>query len=125
MRMVIEFVFPRYLARLSFFLRDLLCHGVMLYLYQDPWGETPAGIATMIAMLLYTSLFVLLPRIRDIGMGAWWMVLAFIPYVSAFLGAALLFRRTDPRHNPLVQRAPGAPPPLPVRPEAAAGPERA
>lgn len=109
--MVIEFLFPGHLARLSYFFRTLLCHGVMLYLYQDPWGETPLGIATMIAMLLYTSLFVLLPRIRDIGMGAWWMVLAFIPYVSAFLGAALLFRRTNPRHNPLMQRAPGTPPP--------------
>lgn len=103
MRIVLDFLFPKYLARLSYFVRAVLCEGVLLYLYQDPWGETPSGIVALLAGLLYMSVFILLPRIRDIGMSAWWMVLAFIPYVSSFLSVALLFRRTNPLHNPLFQ----------------------
>jgi uncharacterized membrane protein YhaH (DUF805 family) len=118
MGIVLEFLFPKRLARLSYFIRELLCEGVVFYLFQDEWGSTPFGIAAIIAMTVYSSLFVILPRIRDIGMQTWWIVLAFIPYVSAFLGVALLFRRTNPAHNPLLHRSPGVS--IPARPDAAA-----
>lgn len=121
MRFVIEFLFPKRLTRLSYFLRVMLCQGVSFYLLQDSWGETTAGTAALVAVLAYTGFFVVLPRIRDLGMHGGWTVLAFIPYVSAFLSAALLFRRTKQWHNPHLQRPPGAP--LPSQPDTAAGPE--
>lgn len=120
MYLLLEFLFPKYLARLSYFLRTLFCDALLVYLYSDEWGETPAGIVAIIALLLYMSFFVLLPRIRDIGLSAGWTILAFIPYVSSLLGVLLLFRRSNPANNPLFQRPPG---PAPVQPAAATEPQ--
>lgn len=103
----IEFLFPRRLGRLSYFIRLLICNGFLFYLSQDAWGETTLGIVTLIAVLLYAGFFVLMPRIRDLGMQSGWIILAFIPYVSTFLGVALLFRRSNHLRNPLLQRGPG------------------
>jgi uncharacterized membrane protein YhaH (DUF805 family) len=119
MRILIDFLFPKRLARLSYFFRILLCNGVMLYLYQDVLEETLSGVVALIALMLYTSIFVLVPRIRDIGMQTWWIVLAFIPYVSSFLGVVLLFRRTNPGLNPLLHGSSGIS--IPSRPGAATG----
>ncbi|MDR3406036.1 MAG: DUF805 domain-containing protein [Chthoniobacter sp.] len=104
MRTVIEFLFPKRLARLSYFFRTLLCNGVLLFLYQDLSAESLSAILALILVLLYTAFFVILPRIRDTGMSAGWIVLAFIPYLSSFLAIVLLFRRSHFLGNPLGQR---------------------
>jgi uncharacterized membrane protein YhaH (DUF805 family) len=118
MRPLIEFLFPKRLARLSYFIRLLLCDGLIFFLYQDFSGEGATGNVAFIVVVLYACFFVMLPRIRDIGMSAWWLILAFIPYISAFLGIALLFRRTNPQHNPLLRHPSATPPPLQPNTEA-------
>ncbi|MEP6673251.1 MAG: hypothetical protein ABJF10_29140 [Chthoniobacter sp.] len=121
MRIVIELLFPKRLARLSYFVRTLLCNGLLFFLHQDVSSGTPIEILAVILTLLYAALFVILPRIRDTGMGAGWIVLAFIPLLSTFLGIALLFRRSNYLQNPLQQPLAGvSSPSTPLRSDAEA-----
>lgn len=46
----------------------------------------------MIALLLYGIFFIVLPRIRDIGLSGWWLFLIFVPAVDIVFSIILLFR---------------------------------
>jgi len=107
---MIEFLFPKRLARLSYFFRILLCNGVFFFLYQHMSSGSLIETLVLILTLLYAALFVILPRMRDTGMSTGWIVLAFIPFLSSFLGIALLFRRSNYLQNPLQRRPIAAPP---------------
>ena len=77
--------------------------GLGYYLYPSAAiGEIPE-ILVLVLIVIYEIWFVMLPRIRDTGMSAYWLILAFIPFANVFLSCALMFRRSDPRQNPLWQ----------------------
>ncbi len=48
--------------------------------------------ASIILLSIYAEIFIVLPRIRDIGMSAWWLLVALIPGVDVIFGIILLFR---------------------------------
>jgi uncharacterized membrane protein YhaH (DUF805 family) len=47
---------------------------------------------SIIALWTYGFIFVCLPRIRDLDMSGWWLLVAFVPVVNIWLGLILLFR---------------------------------
>lgn len=51
------------------------------------------------ALSAYTLFFLLLPRLRDAGMSAWWLLTAVIPAVAMLLTIILLFRAPECQYD--------------------------
>ena len=49
----------------------------------------------VIALGLYALFFILLPRLRDVGMSAGWLLVALVPLANILLGIILLFRAPE------------------------------
>lgn len=47
---------------------------------------------SVITLSIYVVFFILLPRIRDIGMSGWWLLVTFVPVADIVFGIILLFR---------------------------------
>ena len=92
MHWLVEFIFPRRLHRLAH-LRGMIANIVTYFLYS---GSTTMDSrywwSSTIAVLIYGLFFIVLPRIRDIGMSGWWLLVTFIPVADIVLGIILLFR---------------------------------
>lgn len=108
MSRVERLLFPKRAHRTSFFLRFLACLilSEVLRAYKPPIGSAlsaPSVIVWLViagAMATYALFFVFLPRLRDAGMSAWWLVPSLFPYVNLVLAVALLFRGTaDDSHT--------------------------
>jgi uncharacterized membrane protein YhaH (DUF805 family) len=96
MRSLIEFIFPRRLHRVAYFLR-LLASNIgfgLIFATSSPLEQLVPflGFATL---AIYQVLFIGLPRLRDTGMSGWWILLAFIPVIYVFLSIILLFRAPE------------------------------
>jgi uncharacterized membrane protein YhaH (DUF805 family) len=48
--------------------------------------------SSFIALSIYESFFIILPRFRDIGMSGWWLLLYIIPVANIPLAIILMFR---------------------------------
>jgi uncharacterized membrane protein YhaH (DUF805 family) len=93
MNVLIEFIFPRRLHRLGYFIRLLLSNVVTYFLYSCSTTMSPQLFLISVgALLVYVFLFIGLPRIRDLGMSGWWLLVFFVPVVNIWLGLILLFR---------------------------------
>jgi uncharacterized membrane protein YhaH (DUF805 family) len=88
---IIGFLFPKRLHRLAYFLRLVVFNFclVLILAYRD---ADDVGIAASVLVSLYAMFFILLPRIRDIGMSGWWLIVSLIPVANVLLGIILLFR---------------------------------
>jgi hypothetical protein len=95
MRSLFEFLFPTRLHRGSYFVRLIICNAAMygLAVGIDTEDVFTGSALALVAVTLYAMFFVLLPRVRDLGMSAWWLVFAPIPFANILLGIILLFRR--------------------------------
>ena len=51
--------------------------------------------AAVILLGLYGIFFIVLPRLRDVGMSVWWLIVALIPVANGGLGIILLFRAPE------------------------------
>ena len=93
---LIEIVFPRRLHRLAYFLRLIIANILSSFLYTDR-DTMNASIwwIVVIALALYGLFFILLPRLRDVGMSTWWLLVALVPLVNILLGIILLFRAPE------------------------------
>ena len=98
MRQIVEFIFPKRIHRLSYFVRGLATNILLVCIIVassssfDDWS-----IAAILALGIYSLLFVLLPRVRDTGMSGWWVLLSLFPVVYIFLGIILTFRAPEYR----------------------------
>ena len=93
MNVFIEFIFPRRLHRLGYFIRLMLSNGVTYFLYSCSTTLSPQLFwISIIALLIYVFLFIGLPRVRDLGMSGWWLFVFLVPLVNIWLGLILLFR---------------------------------
>jgi uncharacterized membrane protein YhaH (DUF805 family) len=99
MHAFVEFIFPCRLHRLAFFMRGTLTGIVEWYLYS--YGSIISSGTTLnqgvwfvaiIALFIYDLLFIDLPRINDLGMSAWWLLVSFVPFANIWLGLILIFR---------------------------------
>jgi uncharacterized membrane protein YhaH (DUF805 family) len=93
MRWLVEFIFPRRLHRIAYFLRVLLMDG-MTYALSGMGSGTPSPylLGGLIAIIFYELFFVCLPRARDLEMNGWWLLFLFVPGVGDVLGLFLLLR---------------------------------
>jgi len=90
---MIEILFPRRLHRLGYLFRGLVADGVTYFLYScSTTMNSKLWWACVIALLVYGMFFIILPRIRDIGMSGWWLLAILIPVVNVVFGIILLFR---------------------------------
>jgi uncharacterized membrane protein YhaH (DUF805 family) len=107
MRPLVEFIFPHRLHRLAYFLR-INVRSVFLYFVYTARFPMAASVytfrgtmadsywsAAVIVLSLYGIFFILLPRLRDVGMSAWWLIVALIPVANGLLGIILLFRAPE------------------------------
>ena len=94
MRWLIEFIFPRRLHRIAYWLRGLLVEGLMCIIcgigsgMANSW-HLPGAV---IALTIYDLFFIALPRARDLEMNSWWLLLLFIPGADVVLATILLLR---------------------------------
>ena len=96
MHWLIEFIFPRRLHRLAYFLRLAAANIVTSFLYASSTTmDARCWWASVLVLLIYTLFLILLPRIRDIGMSGWWLLAGFIPIANIVLGIIMLFRAPD------------------------------
>jgi len=95
---LLEFLFPTRLHRLAYFLRATVtnCGTVVLYVYSEQIPNRYM-IAAFVVLALYQIVYIVRPRLRDIGMSLWWLLALFIPVVNAVLALILLFRA--PRYD--------------------------
>lgn len=103
MQRIIEFLFPKQLARLAYFFRVLLWNVLVWFSFDFIEPEPLPEVIYGISILVYLVFFIILPRLRDAGMSAWWLILILVPVVDFFLGVVLLFSRTHPSRNPLFE----------------------
>jgi hypothetical protein len=93
MNWLLEFLFPRRLHRLAYFLRLVAANIAVGYFY-FAGTTTNSGywFIAIAAIWIYAIFFVILPRMRDIEMSKWWLVVTPIPLLSDIFGIILLFR---------------------------------
>lgn len=90
---MITFIFPRRLHRLAYFIRALIFDAIAGFLYSlGTTRNARIWWASVIILTIYGMLFIVLPRIRDIGMSGWWVLAMLIPIADAVFGVILLFR---------------------------------
>ena len=90
---LVEFIFPRRLHRLAYFLRGVALDTVTGILYASSTTFNPRfWWPSVIVLIIYGLFFIVLPRIRDVGMSGWWLLLTFIPVADIVFGIILLFR---------------------------------
>jgi len=100
MNWLVEFLFPRRLHRLAYFLRGVAVDIVTACLYDNNSTMNPRYFWILaMALMIYTLFFILLPRIRDVGMSGWWLAFCFIPIANIALGIILLFRAPEYRYG--------------------------
>ncbi|MCB1228639.1 MAG: hypothetical protein KDN19_00135 [Verrucomicrobiae bacterium] len=100
MNAILRFFFPQMLGRASYFIRLILANLATAILYfgiEDAEHKEEAGflvgvlLLAMILLTIYAAIYIILPRIREIGLSGWTLILAFIPVVAGFFGMSLLF----------------------------------
>jgi hypothetical protein len=113
MNSFVEFIFPRRLHRLAYFLRGVAMDIIGGILYASSTTYNPRfWWPSVIVLTIYCLFFIILPRMRDIGMSGWWLVLTLVPVADIVLGIILLFRRPAllPHPNPNEGTAPNGGP---------------
>jgi uncharacterized membrane protein YhaH (DUF805 family) len=114
MSFLIEFIFPGRLHRLAYFLRGVTTDifGGCIYAFSGTNASSIWLVLLLAALGVYQMFFVILPRIRDIGMGGWWLLLMLVPGVNVVFGIILLFRAPvilSNSCNPALQATAAAP----------------
>jgi uncharacterized membrane protein YhaH (DUF805 family) len=115
MPQVVEFIFPKRIHRLSFLVRSLATNLLLFWLMvalSSAHVITPIPVAgepsedwyyyvALLALGIYSLLFVWLPRVRDIGMSGWWVLLSLFPVVNGFFYLFLIFRAPEYHFEPV------------------------
>jgi uncharacterized membrane protein YhaH (DUF805 family) len=95
MRWLVEFIFPRRLHRIAYWLRALSVEGAVYILCGMGGGTVYSSryfLGAIIALIVYQLFFICLPRARDLEMNGWWLLFLFVPGLSDALGIILLLR---------------------------------
>ena len=93
MRGLVQFLFPNRLHRLSFFLRLAVLNtaAAILYVVCSP-THSNSWWAAIVGFELYGLFFILVPRVRDIGLNGWWVLMMYVPVANIVFSTLLLFR---------------------------------
>jgi hypothetical protein len=105
-RSLVDALFPRRLHRLAYLLRALPVALGCGFL-EDNYTAIPLWWAWLTLALAYDLFFIEVPRIHDVEMSPWWLLLAFVPGPNFALALILVFRA------PCFPRPPAPPEPTP------------
>jgi uncharacterized membrane protein YhaH (DUF805 family) len=90
---MIEFIFPYRLHRLAYFIRGMVADAVTYFLYScSTTMDSTVWWGSIIALWIYGIIFITLPRVRDLGMSGWWLLVTFVPVADFVFGIILLLR---------------------------------
>lgn len=93
MTAMIEFIFPHRLHRLAYLFRGLAASAVTYFLYScSTTMNSGVWWGSIIAISIYYMFFIVLPRIRDVRMSGWWLLVMLIPVANFAFEIILLFR---------------------------------
>jgi hypothetical protein len=93
-----EFIFPSRLHRLNYFLRAAIANIVMGVLCNEISIQENGYLwSSLIAAWSYSVFFIVLPRIRDVGMKWWWIWLIYFTPLYFVFGIILMFRAPNYR----------------------------
>lgn len=114
MHWLIDFVFPRRLHRVAYFVRAMVVEVVAYSLYRGSTTVNPVYFwAPFLVLMIYELFFICLPRTRDINMSGWWLLIVLVPIANVWLGLILLFR---PPAMFCLQKPNATPEPVPTVP---------
>jgi hypothetical protein len=91
---LVALLFPKRLGRVSYFIRNcvllLLSWGLLGGFLPNESDE----IATILLLLafVYSTFWVVLPRMRDLSMRPFWLILMMVPVLNMVFGLVLMFR---------------------------------
>lgn len=99
-----EILFPNRIARMSYFVRHILIILATIPLVdamdaienKDPALVDLWLLLAAFALAGYWVLFIVRPRCKDMGINAWYSLLALIPLVDLLFGLMLLLARSKP-----------------------------
>ena len=101
MNWLVEFLFPRRLHRLAYAIRLVsanlalgFCFFAGTAMNSGYWGFGS------LAIFIYAIFFILLPRICDLGMSKWWLLITLVPFINDIFGIILLFRAAPILRSP-------------------------
>jgi uncharacterized membrane protein YhaH (DUF805 family) len=83
-----------------------------IYAFSGTNASSSWLVLLILALAAYQLIFIIRPRIRDIGMNNWWLLLILVPVVDVLFGTILLFRAPamfSERRNPALQATAAAP----------------
>ena len=90
---MIEFIFPHRLHRLAYFLRGVVFDVITGFLYScSTTINAKVWWASVTMLTIYGMFFIVLPRVRDIGMNGWWALVMLVPVANVVFAIILLFR---------------------------------
>jgi hypothetical protein len=90
-RSLVDTLFPRRLQRLAYWLRALAV-VVGCEILEANNTTIPFWWAWLTLAVAYDLLFIEVPRIRDVEMSPWWLLLVLVPGANIALGLILAFR---------------------------------
>ena len=92
--LLVMLFFPKRIGRVSYFIRHcaigLLLLGIVGSGLLQEYELT--GWILLLVFLIYELLWVVLPRMRDLRMGTFWIILTLVPLINVIFGLILLFR---------------------------------
>ena len=94
---VVAFFFPKRLGRAAYFVRycvlSLLIWGLIGASF--PISEFDGiGMSLLALVCIYFNFWVVLPRMRDLSIRPFWLILLLVPFVDGLFSLILMFRRT-------------------------------
>jgi hypothetical protein len=93
----IEFIFPRRIARLSYFVRNVALTAVAAMFAPALQNGTQQMTAVFIVLFLaYWGMFIVAPRCRDTGLSPWCAFVVLVPVVNIFVGGYLTWKSSWP-----------------------------
>jgi uncharacterized membrane protein YhaH (DUF805 family) len=92
---LVALFFPKRIGRGSYFIRSCAISLLVWGLLGGSLPNSESNVIETILVLLactYSSFWVVLPRMRDLSMRPFWLILLLVPVVDVVLGLVLMFR---------------------------------
>ena len=104
-----EYLIGGRLSRLEFFFKSIIILISQIYvLFNNPFGQTGisgnSDFANIFGLVCFFGLAIfwytiVIKRLHDFNQSGWWVIVAFIPFLSLFFLIFLIFKRGDDGEN--------------------------
>ncbi len=92
---ILDFFFPRQLARLSYLIRFCLIATAMFMVFmRENTGPDSAPGFFHALLVIYWIGFCIIPRAKDCGVSYWALLVLLVPVINIFPALVLFFKRS-------------------------------